>query len=73
MNTVSLQRKQKSGHTLKLELILKYHGTEVLRTYVTEALLPLCADYKQFCLGHMTEKLLLQNHPKMYTTCRGEF
>jgi hypothetical protein len=73
MNTVSLQRKRKSGHALKMELIIKHHGTEVLRTYVKEALFPLCADFKQFYLGHVTEKLLLQNHPKVFGTYQGEF
>jgi len=56
-----------------MELIVKYQGTEVLRTYVKEALLPLCTDLEHFCLGHMTEKLLLQDRPKVFSTYRGEF
>ena len=73
MNSDSLQRKRKLDHTLRMELIVKYQGKEVLRTYVKEALLPLCADLEQFYLGHMTEKLLLQDHPKVFSTYRGEF
>jgi hypothetical protein len=55
-----------------MELIVRYQGTEVLRTFVKEALFPLCADLDQFYLGHMTKKLLLQDHPKLFSTYRGE-
>ena len=73
VNSDSLQRKHKPDHTLRMELIVKYQGKEVLRTYVKEALLPLCADLEQFYLGHMTERLLLQDHPKVFSTYGGEF
>lgn len=63
-------RKHKLDHTLRMELIVKYQGEEVLRTYVKEALLPLCADLEQFYLAHMTERLLLQDHPKVFSTYR---
>jgi hypothetical protein len=56
-----------------MELIVKYQGKEVLRTYVKEALLPLCADLEQFYLGHMTERLLLQDHPQVFSTYLGKF
>lgn len=55
-----------------MELIVKYHGTEVLRTYLKEALFPLCADFEHFYLGHITKELMLLDHPKVFGTYRGE-
>lgn len=73
MNSDSLQRKHKPEHTLKMELIVTYQGKEVFHTYVKEALLPLCADLEQFYLEHMTERLLLQDPQKVFSTFQGEF
>jgi hypothetical protein len=56
-----------------MKLIVKYQGKEVLHTYVEEALLPVCADLEQFYLGHVTERLLLQDHSKLFSTYQGEF
>jgi hypothetical protein len=73
VNSDSLQKKHKPGHTMRMELIVTYQGKEVLRTYVKEALFPLCTNLEQFYLGHMTDRLLLQDHPKLFSTYRGEF
>ncbi|PNF16277.1 hypothetical protein B7P43_G10843 [Cryptotermes secundus] len=60
------EKKRKPGHEEKVQLMVEYHGTKMLCTYVDHSCFPLYPDFKKFCHRLMKQKkLLMRDQPKL--------